>query len=168
MVMGYSSEVVIRAPAAEVFAYIDDIRNVAAHMSAHRSAAMAGSRLAVEIVGRQASGVGAVYRYTGRVLGLVLDFEERVTRYAPPTLKEWQTMGQPRMLILGSYVMTFMVTATAASEARLAVDLRYTLPTARPWRWIGRALAPFYARWCVEAILSGSRQELETAHPKRT
>lgn len=93
MAAEYTQSTAIHAPAAEVFASIDDIRNVAAHMSGHRSAAMLGSRLAVQIVTPQPTGVGAIYRYAGRVLGLKLDFQERVTRYQPPSLKEWETIG---------------------------------------------------------------------------
>jgi hypothetical protein len=66
----------INAPAERVFAYADDIRNLARHMSERGSMPMMGSKLALEIITPQATGVGATYRYSGRMLGLVIEFSE--------------------------------------------------------------------------------------------
>lgn len=164
MATTYTQGITIGASAAEVFAFIDDIHNVAAHMSGRRRAAMMGSRLAVQVVTREPTGVGAVYRYVGNILGLRIDFEERVTKYQPPNLKEWETIGEPRLLVLSRYVMTFTVTNVAERVSQLTISLTYDIPRALPWRWLGRALAPLYARWCVDAILKGTRESLEHAH----
>ena len=39
------------------------------------------SKLELEIVTPEPAGVGATYRYTGKMLGLVLDFSETVATY---------------------------------------------------------------------------------------
>jgi hypothetical protein len=46
----FSRGAAIDAPATRVFAYIDDIRNLARHMSESRSMSMMGSKLALTIV----------------------------------------------------------------------------------------------------------------------
>ena len=45
-----SRTVTIEAPAERVFAYVDDIRNLARHMSESRSMPMMGSKLKLEIM----------------------------------------------------------------------------------------------------------------------
>ena len=45
-----SRSITIEAPAERVFAYVDDIRNVARHMSESRSMPMMGSKLKLEIM----------------------------------------------------------------------------------------------------------------------
>ena len=77
-----SATVAIERTAERVFAFIDDIRNVGFHMSEQSSMAMMGSKLRLEILSAQPTGVGATYRYSGKVLGLTLDFTESVTSWA--------------------------------------------------------------------------------------
>src|SRR5215468_9482714 len=93
----------IEAPAESVFAYIDDIRNVGWHMTERSSMAMMGSRLKLEILSKQATGIGATYRYSGTMMGLSIDFSESVTRYIPNREKIWRTIGEPRLVIISSY-----------------------------------------------------------------
>ena len=71
----------IKAPAERVFAYVDDIRNLARHMSESRSMPMMGSKLKLEIMTPELTGVGATYRYSGKMMGLTIDFSETVTKY---------------------------------------------------------------------------------------
>ena len=71
-----SRSVTIEAPAERAFAYVDDIRNLARHMSEGRSMPMMGSKLKLEIMTPEPTGLGAVYRYSGRMMGLTIDFSE--------------------------------------------------------------------------------------------
>jgi hypothetical protein len=107
-----SETVEIRAPAEAVFAHVDDIRNLGWHMTGRSSMAMMGLRLKLEISSDQVTGLGATYRYSGTMLALSIEFSESVTKYLPPRLKVWRTIGEPRLLIIASYDM------------RLAVDPR--------------------------------------------
>lgn len=78
-----TESVAIEAPAEHVFGYVDDMRNVGWHMTDRSSMAMLGSRLKLEILSEQRSGLGATYRYSGKMMGLSLDFSETVTQYIP-------------------------------------------------------------------------------------
>lgn len=83
----------ILAPAERVFGYVDDMRNVGWHMTERSSSAMLGSRLKLEILSEQATGPGATYRYSGKMMGLTLDFSESVTKYVPDR-RAWRRLGR--------------------------------------------------------------------------
>ena len=58
-------------------------------------------------------GVGGHITLRGRVFGLRLFVEEIVTRYEPPLVKEWETTGEPRLIVIGQYRMAFHITTEA-------------------------------------------------------
>jgi hypothetical protein len=108
----------IRAPAEAVFAYVDDIRNLGWHMTGRSSMAMLGSRLQLEVLSDQPTGLGATYRYSGTMMGFPIDFSESVTKYLPPREKIWRTIGRPRLLIIASYEMRVAVEPLSALSSR--------------------------------------------------
>jgi hypothetical protein len=59
-----------------VFAYVDDIRNRARHMSESRSMPMTDAKLQLEIMTPNPTGVGAVCRYSGQMMGLTIDVSD--------------------------------------------------------------------------------------------
>lgn len=155
-----SRSAMIDAPAEHVFAYVDDIRNLARHMSERGSMPMMGSKLSLEITSPEATGIGATYHYSGRVIGLAIDFSEAVTQYVPGREKVWRTIGQPRLLIIDSYEMRVLVEPISARDARLTIRNDYELPRSGLWRLIGRTLAESYARWCLGSMIDGTAQDL--------
>lgn len=151
----------IAASAERVFDYVDAIRNLARHMSERRSMAMMGSKLKLEIQSPGATGIGATYRYSGRMMGLDLDFSEIVTRYVPGREKVWHTVGAPRLLIIESYEMAVAVVPEASSTSRLTIRIDYELPRTGIWKLMGRLLAPSYAGWCLSSMVDGTKSDLE-------
>ncbi len=156
-----SRSITIAAPASRVFAYVDDIRNMARHMSGERSMAMMGSRLTLEIVTPEATGVGATYRYFGRMMGLELDFSETVTRYESGQVKVWRTIGEPRLLIVSGYEMSLNVGTITDTTSRLTITFDYDLPRAGIWRLAAPALARWYGGWCLNSLATGAKRDLE-------
>lgn len=157
---GLTRTVTIGAPAERVFSYVDDIRNLARHMSERGSTPLMGSKLKLEILTAYPSGVGATYRYTGRVMGLPIDFSETVTRFVAGREKVWQTIGEPRLLIIRSYEMRLVVEPLDDATARLSMTIDYTLPRSRFWGAVGRLLAPRYAAWCLDSMIRGTIDDL--------
>ncbi|MGE0852997.1 MAG: SRPBCC family protein [Hyphomicrobiaceae bacterium] len=155
-----SRSAIIAAPAERVFAYADDIRNLARHMSEGRSMPMMGSALTLDIVTPAITGVGATYRYFGRMMGLTIDFSERVTQYELGRRKVWHTVGTPRLLIIAGYEMEVLVEPVTIDSARLTIGIDYTLPGA-PWCAIGWLLAGTYSRWCLNSMVEGAKRDLE-------
>lgn len=156
-----SRSATVDAPAERVFAYVDDIRNLARHMSERGSMPMVGSKLRLEIVTPEPTGVGATYRYFGRVMSLIIDFSETVTRYVPGREKVWRTAGQPRLLIIENYEMRVLVEPMPDARSKLTIAIDYTLPRSVLWRAIGGMLAPSYARWCLDSMIGGTVKDLK-------
>lgn len=155
----------IAAPAERVFGYVDDIRNLARHMSESRSMPMMGSKLKLEILTSNATDVGATYQYSGSMMGLMIDFSETVTKYVSGREKIWRTIGNPQLLIVESYEMRVVVEPLQANTAQLTISFDYDLPRSGMWRLIGRALAGSYARWCLDSMISGTKRDLERSAP---
>jgi hypothetical protein len=153
--------VAIEAPAERVFAYVDDIRNLARHMSEGRSMPMMGSKLKLEIMTPEPTGVGAVYRYSGRMMGMTIDFSETVTKYIAGREKVWRTIGKPELLIIAGYEMRVLVEPVSPTSSRLTISIDYELPRAGIWRVLGWALAGAYSRWCLTSMAEGSKLDLE-------
>jgi len=121
----------IQEPAERVFGYVDDMRNVGWHMTDRSSMPMLGSRLKLEILSEQPTGPGATYRYSGKMMGLSLDFSESVTTYLPNREKVWRTIGTPRLLIIDAYEMRIAVEPLSATTSRLTIAITYELPRSR-------------------------------------
>ena len=135
-----SRSAAIAAPAERVFDYADDIRNLARHMSESRSMPMMGSKLTLEITTPHTTGVGATYRYSGRIMGLTIDFSETVTAYEPGRKKVWHTIGKPRLLIIDAYEMQVLV--EFCTLERCALDDRHRLHFAHPANLASGRVAP--------------------------
>jgi len=153
----------IEAPAGRVFAYVDDIRNLARHMSERSSMPMMGSKLELEIATPNVTGTGATYRYSGRIMGLTIDFSETVTSYVPGREKAWRTIGRPKLLIMAGYEMRVLVEPISPGSSRLTIGIGYELPHAGVWRLVGWALADAYSRWCLDSMVEGVKYDLENA-----
>ena len=162
-----SETVEIRAPAEAVFAHVDDIRNLGWHMTSRSSMAMMGSRLRLEVLSDQPTGLGATYRYSGTVMGLSIDFSESVTQYLPPREKVWRTIGNPQLLIIASYEMRVAVEPLSPSSSRLTISIVYELPRSGFWRIVGLVLARSYSRWCLRRMCRDTKRVLEATSTVR-
>jgi hypothetical protein len=87
------------------------------------------------------------------VFGLELVLDEVVTQRTPPQLKVWETVGTPRLLVIGRYRMGVNITP-ADGGTRLHVFIDYDWPTGRTTYWLGRLCGGLYAKWCVTQMLS--------------
>lgn len=149
------------AAADDVFAFLDDPQRLAAHM-ASRSPMMAGAAMKVELDAQRGQAVGSRIRLAGRVLGVSLSVDEAITERVPPQRKVWQTLGEPRLLVIGRYRMGFDLQPLAGStRVRLWID--HDPPSRGPAHTLGRLLGGWYARWCVDQMLRGCRERFAGA-----
>ena len=148
-------ESLVNVPAAPeaLFAEIDDPSRLAGHMT-RSSMMMAGSRMAFSYDEAGGRAVGSKISMTGSMLGFHLTLEEIVTDRVPPFRKAWETVGEPRLLVIGGYRMGFEI-APQAEGSRLLVFIDWREP-GPPWRWLGRLLGRAYARWCTESMARGA------------
>jgi len=151
----------IPAPPRDVFAFVDDHSRFSSHMS-ESSWMMGGGHMTVETDDANGQAVGSHIRLGGRVFGLRLFLDEVVIRREPPVLKIWETVGTPRLLVIGRYAMGVHITPGGAGSD-LTVFIDYELPNRWPLSWVGRLFGGMYARWCVEQMLSGSSRHFDSA-----
>jgi hypothetical protein len=150
----------LRASAEQVFAYLDDHSRLSAHMS-RRSWRMGWGRFELRLDELKGRAVGSHIRLAGTAFGLRLELDEVVVEYEPPTRKIWETVGQPRLLVIGPYQMGYSI-GSASGEAdprdhrgvRLAVFIDYSLPSGPFGRFLGYLFGHWYARWCVARMVA--------------
>ena len=135
-----------------VFAKLDDHARLAAHMETP-SWRMGWATMRIITDPERPRGVGAHIALRGRVFGLRLSVDEAVTRYEPPSRKEWETTEEPRLLVIGQYRMAFSTTAVRdGTELRVSID--YNRPTSPFPRFLGVLFGRMYARWCTSQMVS--------------
>lgn len=144
----------INAPIERVFAYLNDHARLSSHMS-QSSWMMGGGRMDVSVDEGRGQRVGSHIRLSGKAFGLPIQLDEVVTRYEPPRIKAWETVGAPQLWVIGYYRMQVELTPDA-EHALLRVAIDYDLPSRRIW--LGRLFGRTYARWCVQQMLHDARK----------
>lgn len=152
----FESSADVAAPPATLFAEIDDPERLASHMT-RSSAMMAGSKMHYGLDAGAGKAVGSRITMSGTMLGIPLALEEGVTQRDPPFRKVWETVGEPRLLVIGGYRMGFEI-APRAGGSRLRVFIDWNDPPP-PWRWLGRMLGRTYARWCTTSMARGAAEQ---------
>ncbi len=146
-----STGVLINANPVAVFEKLDDHRALASHMS-NASWMMAGSSMNMEMDDKKGRGLGSVIKLRGRFLGIPLSLEEVVTEYSRSIKKTWATVGEPKLLIIGSYRMGFDLTSEGV-QTRVNIWIEYDLPIGWAQKFLGKSLGSIYARWCVQQMM---------------
>ena len=147
----YEVSVSVAAPPAQVFAFADDHASFSSHMN-KSSWMMGGGRMEVVLDEGRGQKVGSHIRLQGRVFGLSLSLDEVVTRHEPPRAKTWETVGTPRLLVVGDYWMGFELQPQGNGTV-LRVFIDYDLPAKNAW--LGRLFGGMYAQWCVRQMIGG-------------
>lgn len=147
----YEESILILRGAEEIFAYIDDHKNLSSHMG-ESSWMMAGSRMETSIDSGHGQEIGSHIKMNGRIFGINLFLDEIVTRREPPLRKEWETVGNLKLLVIGRYRMTFKV-KPQDSNSLFRVSIDYNLPDTNIW--LGWLFGGIYAKWCVRQMIRG-------------
>jgi len=140
----------VAAAPGRLFEHLDDHARLAMHME-RRSMMMMGGRMTYTFDEAKGRAVGSVIRMGGSFLGISLGVEEAVIERDPPRRKVWETIGHPRLLVIGAYRMGFEIEPRDdRSELRVFID--YSHPASPMGRVLGRLSAGAYARWCVRRM----------------
>ena len=99
----------INASAERVFNKLDDQTRLSAHMS-KRSWKLGWGKMETVLDAQQGRSAGSHIVLRGRVFGIQLYLDEVVITRNPPLQKTWETVGEPRLLVIGSYRMGFNLT----------------------------------------------------------
>ncbi len=149
------ADVEVTTSAERLFDYMDDQANPGTHME-RSSAMMLWGSMAYDFDEALGQSVGSVIKMTGKVAGLKLYVEEVVIQRQPPFLKIWETVGEPRLLVIGSYRMRFQIEDNGRL-CRLHVFIDYNYPTSVIGRIAGTLSGALYARWCVKRMAAAAK-----------
>ncbi len=150
----YEDSARITALPATVFDFVDDFRRFSSHMS-ESSWMMGGGTMNLSLDSGEGKRVGSIVSMGGKIFGIYLSLEEVVTVHEPPYRKEWETIGMPRLLVIGHYRMALSVVPDGNSSV-LRVSIDYKLPKRN--QWMGRLFGSMYATWCVRQMTDGVRK----------
>ena len=141
----------INASAEQVFDLLDDQTRLTEHMS-KRSWKLGWGRMDTVLDVHRGRSVGSHIVLRGRVFGIRLHLDEVVTLREPPLTKAWETVGEPRLLVIGPYHMGFDLTPNGMN-AGLRVAIDYELPRKGISWLLGRLLGRTYAKWCTRRMV---------------
>lgn len=154
----YEDNTSISASPSELFAYVDDHKRFSSHMN-KSTWMMGGGRMDVEIDAGRGQKVGSHIRMSGKAFGIGLSLDEVVTHYKPPHIKTWETVGTPKLLIIGHYQMGIEI-KPQDNNSLLRVFIDYDLPKKNTW--LGRIFSTAYAKWCVQQMIKGTSDHFIT------
>lgn len=151
----YTDSVLVPASALEIFAFIDDHVRFSSHMK-KSSWMMGGGRMDIMVDAGRGQEIGSHIRMNGKAFGITLFLDEVVTHRQPPHLKIWETVGEPKLLIIDHYRMKVEIDPQE-NESLLRVSIDYNLP--KTHAWLGKLFSKYYAKWCVQQMIKDTRDQ---------
>jgi len=146
------------SPADIVFQCLDNLGVTGTHMT-QSSAMMMGSKLDLRFLTEHHTGLGTKYRWTGKMMGLKMDFTVEVTKWMPGEEKIWETIGEPELIIYSWYRMHLMLTETMGGTcARLSIS--YKKPKGIFHNLLSFLFADWYCKWCLKHMLEDANKLL--------
>lgn len=153
----YEESLIANGTAESIFAYLDDHRRLSSHMN-KSSWMMGGGRMETSVDEGRGQKIGSHIRLEGTAFGIRISLDEVVTHYKPPYEKIWETVGTPKLIIIGSYQMGILI-SPLQGKSSVKVFLDYDLPERK--KWLGRLFGRIYAKWCVREMLKGVKNEFK-------
>jgi len=150
------------ASPVEVFNAIDDLGVTGTHMT-QSSAMMMGSKLNLEFLTEHRTGPGSTYRWSGKMMGMPMDFTVKVTKWVADDEKTWETIGTTRLIIYSWYRMHLKVIPLSnGTQAELSIT--YERPDGLLNRIISWLFANMYCRWCLRKMLGDAGTAIKQQH----
>lgn len=148
-----------QASAQKVFDCIDDLGVTGMHMT-RSSMPMMGGIMDLQFLTDNKTGLQTKYRWTGKVLWMILDFTVVVMKWIKGQEKSWQTEGQAKLIIMSWFRMDLKVEGeNESSTANLSIS--YERPTGFFNRILSFLLADWYSRWCLRNMLNDTEKRLK-------
>lgn len=142
-----------------VFKFADDHTNFSSHMN-KSSWMMGGGKMETSMDDGHGQKVGSHIRMNGKVFGIELSLDEVIVLRNPPYLKVWETVGEPKLLVIGSYKMGFEISSLNQNSS-IKVFIDYKLPSSPTSRVLGHMLGGAYAKWCVKQMADGVEEHFK-------
>ena len=154
-----SKSIIIRSTPEKIFTQMDDFSKTGMHMS-QSSMMMMGSKLTLEQLSSNAIGIGAKVRWYGKMMGMTMDFSEAVTKWEPPKIKEWEIIGDAKIIIMSWYRMWFEINP-AKDGTQVKISISYLPPKEWYYKILSFLFAGWYCNWCLNNMLNDTKNALE-------
>lgn len=152
----YGRELIINGSPREIFAFMDDIRNIGKHMTGSKGAMM-GSILKLEWLSENTTGLGTKYKWTGKVVGMKMNFTVEVLKWIEGKEKVWGTVGNANMIVIDWFEMHLTIKSENVGRSKVKLDIAYTK---RKSLW-GFLFGKWYSKWCVKSMLKDTRSHFK-------
>lgn len=156
----YEDDTLINTDAERIFVYADDPTNFSSHMN-KSSWMMGGGSMKTDTDEGKGQKIGSHIKMGGKVIGINLFLDEIVTRHEPPFHKEWETVGDLKLLVIDHYRLGFEIKQEGSNCARLKVYIDYNLPQSPGNRILGYLFGEMYAKWCVYQMINGVKEHFK-------
>ena len=153
-----------RATPEKVFQCIDDLGVTGMHMT-KSSMPMMGGKLDLNFLTANHTGLGSKYQWTGKVVGMTMDFTVKVTKWVKDKEKIWETIGDPKMIIYSWFRMNLEI-STSLDDTQAELSITYEKPKGWLNRFLSFFLADWYCRWCLKNMLDDSKKTLDRPEVK--
>lgn len=153
------------ATPATVFERLDDLGVTGMHMT-KSSLMMMGSKLNLQYLSPGKKGPGTKYRWTGRMIGMMLDFTVQVTEWIAGKEKTWETVGPAKLIIYSWYRMHFDITQ-AGNKSLVELSISYEKPAGLFSMLLYFIFADWYGRWCLKQMLNDAERSLRQSAVKK-
>ena len=143
----------------QVFKCIDDLGVTGMHMT-RSSMMMMGSKLNLKFLTENHTGLGSSYRWTGKMMGLKMDFTVEVTKWIPPKEKVWETIGKTKLIIYSWYRMQLIILPTF-NGCKAELSISYEKPKGFLSKIFSFLFADWYCNWCLKHMLKDAKKSLD-------
>jgi hypothetical protein len=145
---------------AIVFQQIDNLGVTGMHMT-QSSMMMMGSKLKLEYLTENHTGLGTKYRWTGKMMGMGMDFTVQVTKWIQGKEKTWETIGDTKLIIYSWYRMHLNV-SKIDNKSLAELSISYERPKGVFYKMLSFLFADWYCRWCLKNMLNDAEKALNT------
>lgn len=142
-----------------VFDHLDDLGLTGMHMT-KSSMMMMGSKLHLQYLTAQKRGPGTKYRWTGKMMGMMMDFTVEVTRWIAGKEKTWETIGPAKLIIYSCYRMHLSI-AQVGTKTLAELSITYEKPLGFFYKILSFFFAAWYGRWCLANMLNDTESALQ-------
>ena len=128
---------------------------------------MMGSKLKLEQRSKNSTGVGAKYSWYGKMMRMTMDLNETVTKWQPPKLKEWETVGEAKIIIMSWYRMWFKI-SPAENVPIAKISIQYLPPKQWYYKILSFFFANWYCNWCFNNMVNDTKKNFENITSEKT
>ena len=153
-----------QANSEKVFQCIDDLGVTGMHMT-KSSMPMMGGKLDLNFLTTNHTGLGSKYQWTGKIVGMSMDFTVEVTKWVKDKEKIWETIGDPKMIIYSWFRMNLEI-STSLDDTQAELSISYEKPSGWFKRLLSFFLADWYCMWCLKNMLDDAGKILNSPELK--